>query len=195
MKENMNKKIYGSNYDLMMKTKWSNVLTLKFINSCFNSYCERYRLKITLDNKYIKDIMLINNKIKECNIKRKKLYRQQEILNRKLASKECYISLIVTFLLMLFPIFILFIASIFGVILTHMLISKILFYTFLIILIISLIMIYIYYLVNVYNYVIKNKKIEKRYQALNIAVDKIYSNDLNTLTIEIYNQEIEPLVK
>ena len=42
---------------------------------------------------------------------------------------------------------------------------------------------------------IKNKKIEKRYQALNIAVDKIYSNDLNTLTIEIYNQEIEPLVK
>ena len=63
MKENMNKKIYGSNYELMLKTKWSNVLTLKFINSCFNNYCERFRLKITLDNKYIKDIMLINNNL------------------------------------------------------------------------------------------------------------------------------------
>lgn len=195
MKENMNKIIYGSNYDLLLKTKWSNVLTLKFINNCFNNYCERFRLKVTLDNKYIKDLTIINNKIKGCNEKRKRIYRQQEILEKKLASKECYTSLIVTFLLMLFPIFILFIATIFGVILTHTLISKILLYVFSLILIISLILIYIYYLINVYGYAVKKKKIEKQYQKLNKAVEKIYIDDLNALTIEIYNQEIEPLVK
>lgn len=195
MTENMNQKIYGDYLNVMKLTMWSNVLTLKFINECFDKYCERYNIKVKLSNDYIETIEAINNKIKECKNKRKKLNEKIKIIDQKLNSKESYKNVVFSLLLLSSPISLIMLVALIYTFITHSMIGKLIMIISIVLFSLLLFLTYIYYYKNIYKYEKEKKRLNKQYINLYQKINNIYNNDLNDLTMMIYNKEIEPLIK
>lgn len=187
----MEKIVFGEYYELMLKTKWTNVITLNFISQCFRKLVKK---NIIIDTKYIDDIININNKIKFYNGKRKILNNKKEPLEKELYEKQYYLNIIGSLLLMCFPTFILFIASVIYTFLSQTVVGAILTIIFFAILMLSLLGIYIYYYHHIYKYEFKVKKINEKINELSNELQKVYDEDLNLLIKNIYENEIKPLM-
>lgn len=191
----MNKIIYGSYYELLMKTMWSNVFTLKFINSCFDNYCKKYKISIRLSNEYIEPISIINNKIKNCNNERKRINIKLLKIDQVLNSKKSYKTVLRYILIFLIPLYTLALLFLLLSIFSKFEVIKVVFIILLLMLVILFLLLYNYYYQNIYKYEKEKKKLNKEYFQVYKNLNYIYDNDLNNLTTTIYNKEIEPLIK